>query len=87
MADASPPATRNETIEVAGNRLTLLIDGPERLEALVALIEGARKDLRVLYYMFLDDSSGVRVRDALIAAVIAQRTWSPAESRRNVPSR
>jgi len=68
MADANPPATRNQTIEVAGNRLTLLIDGPERLDALVALIEGARKDLRVLYYMFLDDGSGVRVRDALIAA-------------------
>jgi cardiolipin synthase len=68
MADASPPATRNETIEVAGNRLTLLIDGPERLEALVALIEGDKKDLRVLYYMCLDDGSGVRVRDALIAA-------------------
>ena len=68
MADASPPATRNETIDVAGNRLTLLIDGPERLDALVALIEGAKKDLRILYYMFLDDRSGVRIRDALIAA-------------------
>lgn len=68
MADASPTPTGKETLEVAGNRLTLLIDGPERLNALVALIEGAKKDLRVLYYMFLDDASGVRVRDALIDA-------------------
>jgi cardiolipin synthase len=54
--------------EVGGNRLTLLADGPERLEALIRLIEGARNDLRFLYYIFLADSSGTRVRDALIAA-------------------
>src|SRR6185436_21108311 len=41
---------------------------PQRLDALIALIEGARTDLRILYYMFLDDESGVRVRDALIEA-------------------
>jgi cardiolipin synthase len=35
---------------------------------LIALIEGARESLRFLYYMFLDDASGTRVRDALIAA-------------------
>jgi cardiolipin synthase len=62
---APPPL---ESIEVAGNQLTLLPDGPQRLEALIALIEGARTDLRILYYIFLDDSSGIRVRDALIAA-------------------
>jgi cardiolipin synthase A/B len=67
MADAAPqqPAP---SIKVAGNRLTLLPDGPERLEALIALIEGAKESLRVLYYIFLDDASGTRVRDALIAA-------------------
>lgn len=69
MADEDMTApTEPVSIEVAGNRLTLLTDGPERLEALIALIEGARKDLRILYYIFLDDASGVRVRDALIAA-------------------
>ena len=68
MADASPPAIKPQTLDVAGNRLTLLIDGPERLEALIALIDGAKDDLRILYYMVLDDGSGVRVRDALIAA-------------------
>lgn len=53
---------------VDGNRLTLLPDGPQRLDALIALIEGAGETLRLLYYMFLDDASGARVRDALIAA-------------------
>ncbi|HEY5723663.1 MAG TPA: phosphatidylserine/phosphatidylglycerophosphate/cardiolipin synthase family protein [Allosphingosinicella sp.] len=69
MADANPrePALP-APIEVAGNHLTLLPDGPQRLEALVALIDGAKKDLRILYYIFLDDVSGHRVRDALIAA-------------------
>jgi len=53
---------------VAGNRLTLLADGPARLEALIGLIARARESLRVLYYIFQDDASGQRVRDALIGA-------------------
>jgi cardiolipin synthase len=65
MSDAEPQI---RPIEVAGNRLTLLPDGPERLEALVALIEGARDSLRVLYYIWSDDVAGRRVRDALVAA-------------------
>jgi cardiolipin synthase len=56
------------SLQVAGSRLTLLADGPERLEALLELIETARESLRFLYYMFMDDASGTRVRDALIAA-------------------
>ena len=67
MADGTPPP-EPPTAEVDGNRLTLLTDGPARLDALIALIDGARESLRVLYYMFLDDASGTRVRDALIAA-------------------
>jgi cardiolipin synthase len=55
--------------EIAGNRLTLLTEGPERLEALIALIGGARESLRILYYIFLDDAAGTRVRDALLAAL------------------
>jgi cardiolipin synthase A/B len=55
-------------IEVAGNRLTLLPDGPERLEALVALIDDAQESLRVLYYIWEDDETGRRVRDALVRA-------------------
>jgi cardiolipin synthase len=69
MADATPrePAPA-APIKVAGNYLTLLPDGPQRLEALLSLIEGAKRDLRILYYIFLDDVSGHRIRDALIAA-------------------
>jgi cardiolipin synthase len=54
--------------EVAGNRLRLLPDGPERLEALIDLIDGANESLRVLYYIWENDESGRRVRDAMIAA-------------------
>ena len=57
--------------EVAGNRLTVLTDGPERLEGLIALIDGAKESLRILYYIWLNDDTGRRVRDALVAA--AQR--------------
>jgi cardiolipin synthase len=56
------------TAMVGGNRLILLPEGPQRLEALIGLIEGARETLRFLYYMVKDDASGTRVRDALIAA-------------------
>ncbi|HEY0625280.1 MAG TPA: phosphatidylserine/phosphatidylglycerophosphate/cardiolipin synthase family protein [Allosphingosinicella sp.] len=69
MADASPPQKAPAvTADVAGNRLTLFADGPERLEALINLIESAKESLRVLYYIFKDDASGRRVRDAMLAA-------------------
>ncbi|HEV2748038.1 MAG TPA: phospholipase D-like domain-containing protein, partial [Allosphingosinicella sp.] len=61
-----PPA--EGALMVEGNSLTLLPDGPHRLEALIALIDGARDTLRILYYIFLDDHSGRRVREALLAA-------------------
>ena len=54
--------------EVSGNRLTLYPEGPDRLDALICLIEEAKETLRFLYYMFMDDRAGTRVRDALIAA-------------------
>ena len=53
---------------VDGNRLTLLPDGPERFAALLELIQSARRSLRVLYYIYVDDAAGRTVRDALIAA-------------------
>jgi cardiolipin synthase len=69
MADAEARQIGPEVAaSVAGNRLTLLPDGPERLGALIALIDGARESLRILYYIFKDDASGTRVRDALLAA-------------------
>ena len=63
----SEAEARTQPMEVAGNRLTLLPDGPERLEALIALIDGAKESLRVLYYIWVDDATGRRVRDALLA--------------------
>jgi cardiolipin synthase A/B len=65
MSDAEPTI---RPMEVAGNRLTLLADGPERLEALIGLIDGATESLRILYYIWENDESGRRVRDALVAA-------------------
>src|SRR6187551_2674100 len=61
--------TRIEPLTVAGNRLTLLADGPKRLDALVALIDGAEESLRILYYIWEDDQAGRRVRDAMLAAI------------------
>ena len=63
--DAPPP---QPSFTVDGNQLTLLDTGPRRLEALIALIDSARISLRVLYYIYVDDHAGERVRAALIAA-------------------
>jgi cardiolipin synthase len=69
MADVAPERTAGAISgEVGGHRLALLAEGPERLDALIALIDGASESLRFLYYMFIDDAAGTRVRDALIAA-------------------
>jgi cardiolipin synthase len=56
------------SFEVDGNRLTLLIEPDDRLCGLLALIDGARRSLRLLYYAFADDRTGHIVRDALITA-------------------
>lgn len=58
-----PPRTRDVTVD--DNRLVLLTEGPERLAALLALIDGARTSLRLLYYIYRGDSSGDRIRAAL----------------------
>ncbi len=56
------------SFDVDGNRLTLLPEGPERLEALLDLMRRARRTLRVLYYIYVDDDAGAAVRQALIDA-------------------
>jgi cardiolipin synthase len=53
---------------VADNRLTMLDTGPRRLDALLALIDGAERTLRMIYYIYADDETGARVLAALIAA-------------------
>jgi cardiolipin synthase len=59
-----------EPLTVSGHRLTLLVEGPQRLNALLALIDGARESLRLLYYTFAADQTAARVRDALVAAAV-----------------
>jgi cardiolipin synthase A/B len=53
---------------IDGHRLTLIISGKDRLQALLAMISGATTSLRLFYYIFADDAVAVNVRDALIAA-------------------
>lgn len=64
---ADKPGARQRTVD--GNLLTFLPDGPERLDALIGLIDGAKRSLRLLYYMFVADSAGQRVHAALIRAI------------------
>ncbi|QDP19407.1 phospholipase D-like domain-containing protein [Sphingomonas xanthus] len=54
-----------QPLEVDGNRLALLTGGSERLDALIGLIDGAKRSVRLLYYIYRDDRSGQRVRDAM----------------------
>ncbi|URW75033.1 phospholipase D-like domain-containing protein [Sphingomonas donggukensis] len=61
-----PPPQPSFTVD--GNVLTLLDTGPRRLDALVALIDGAQSSLRILFYIYVADHAGRRVRDALVAA-------------------
>lgn len=56
-------------VEAQGHSLAFYAGGPERFEALLSLIEGARERLRICFYIFATDQSAVRVRDALVAAV------------------
>ncbi len=60
---------RSRTVTVEGNRLTLLTDGPGLLDELIALIDGAKRSLRLLYYIYQPDRSGGRVRAALLRAL------------------
>ncbi len=59
------------TVAAAGHDFTFYPHGQDRLNALIALIDGAQSSLKVFYYLFDSDTSGTRVRDALVAA--AQR--------------
>ena len=44
-------------------------EGPERLEALLGLIDGAKQSVRLLYYMYRDDRSGELVYAAMERAL------------------
>ena len=69
-AAAAPTADLSaRELKVDGNSLAFLPDGPERLDTLIGLIDGAKRSLRLLYYMFLPDSAGQLVRSALLRAI------------------
>jgi cardiolipin synthase len=70
MADRAAESVTTPTIraEIAGNTLELLDTGKGRLRALLELIEGAERSIKVLMYMFNPDHTGELVRDALIEA-------------------
>lgn len=61
-------AIQSLAFDVDGNRLSLLSEGPARLDALVALIGSAQQRLKLLYYIYSDDDAGRRVHEALLAA-------------------
>ena len=64
--DAAPP---EQSLEVDGNRLTLLPDGPGRLGALLSMIDGAKRSVRLLYYIYSQDQSGTLVYEAIERAL------------------
>jgi len=68
MADDAP-SEPDRSLEVDGNRLTLLPDGPERMSVLLGLIDGARTSVRLLYYMYRDDRAGQLVYAAIERAL------------------
>jgi len=55
-------------VSAAGHEFTFYPYGPDRLKALVDLIDSAQASLRVFYYLFDSDTSGTMVRDALVRA-------------------
>lgn len=71
MPDVTTPAPAKAdriSAEIAGTRLTLLEQGPERLRTLLTMIDGARRSVRLLFYMVDGDAAGETVRDALARA-------------------
>jgi cardiolipin synthase A/B len=59
----------SRTVTVDGNALIFLPDGPDRLDALLDLIRGAKRSLRLLYYIYEPDRTGGRIRKALLDAL------------------
>jgi len=67
MPAAEPPP--EQSLEVDGNRLTLLPTGSGRLKALLDLIDGAHRSVRLLYYIYAQDQSGTMVYEAIERAL------------------
>lgn len=53
---------------MAGNTLTVIANGTERRDALIALIDSAERSVHMMFYMFEDDDAGSAVLTALLRA-------------------
>ncbi len=56
------------SVEAQGVSLRFYPGGPDRLGALLMMIQGARETLDLTFYIYADDESGMAVREALAAA-------------------
>ncbi len=56
------------SVEAQGHLFSFQPGGPDRLAALLAIIDGARERLSLAFYIFATDQSAGRVRDALTEA-------------------
>lgn len=54
-------------VPLHGSRITPYTDGASKMEALLAEIARARHHIHIQYYIFCDDETGCRLRDALVA--------------------
>ncbi|MGV8899149.1 MAG: cardiolipin synthase [Burkholderiaceae bacterium] len=52
---------------IAGNKVTLLYDGPETMQAMIEAISTAKDHINLETYIFDQDALGIRFADALIA--------------------
>ena len=57
------------SVPLYGSRITPYTDGKSKMEALLAEIARAKHHIHIQYYIFCDDTTGCRLRDALVAKV------------------
>ncbi|HET7575030.1 MAG TPA: phosphatidylserine/phosphatidylglycerophosphate/cardiolipin synthase family protein [Sphingomicrobium sp.] len=67
LSDEARKSGRSVTVD--GNRLSFYADGPERLDALIGLIDNAQRSVRMLYYIFLPGKAAERIKAALCKAI------------------
>ena len=56
---------------IAGNKVTLLYDGPQTMEAMITAINAAKDNINLETYIFDQDELGIRFADMLIARQLA----------------
>lgn len=56
------------SVDAQGLSLTFYPGGPDRLGALLSLIQGAHETLDLTFYIYADDEAGIVVREALVSA-------------------